>query len=35
MKLDKTLCRSGQQEAVSLVVVIRRHWYGKLVHQQL
>ena len=35
MKLDQTLCCSGQQEAVYLVVVIPQHCYDKLVHQQL
>ena len=35
MKFDKTLCCSGQEEVVYLVVVIPQHCYDKLVHQKL
>ena len=35
MKFDKTLCCSGQEEAIYLVVVISQHGYDKLVHRQL
>jgi hypothetical protein len=35
MKFDKTLCCSGLEEAIYLVVVIPQYYYDKLVHQEL